>query len=168
MKYDLAFKQAVIAHYAQMHSLASTAKHFFIDDKNVLKWIKQFETGGIEAITPKQTKALYTADFKLNVVTVMVDERLSLFDTALRFGISSPSLISVWHKIYQTDGMLGLTAKPKGRSSMSKNKHKYIVDKPDHEKTQEELQRELQYLRAENEYLKKLDALLKNPNPHKK
>ncbi|ELW81298.1 MULTISPECIES: hypothetical protein [Acinetobacter] len=48
---------------------------------------------------------------------------------------------------------------------MSKNKHKYIVDKPDHEKTTAELQRELLYLRAENAYLKKLDALL---NPPKK
>ncbi|WP_180659150.1 transposase, partial [Acinetobacter bereziniae] len=93
------------------------------------------------------------------------DERLSLSDTALRFGISSPSLISVWRKIYQTDGMLGLEPKSKGRAPMSKNKHKYIVDKPDHEKTTAELQHELLYLRAENAYLKKLDALL---NPPKK
>ena len=35
-----------------------------------------------------------------------------------------------------------------------------ITDKPDNEKTPAELKRELQYLRAENAYLKKLDARL--------
>lgn len=163
MKYDLKFKQAVIAYYAQGHSSLSTAKHFAISDKDVSKWLAQFNLGGIDAIKPKQNKTIYTAKFKYNVLTTMQDERLSLSDTALRFGISSPSLISVWRKIYQTDGMLGLEPKSKGRVSVSK--HKYIVDKPDHEKTTAELQRELLYLRAENAYLKKLDALL---NPPKK
>ena len=36
-----------------------------------------------------------------------------------------------------------------------------ITDKPDNEKTPTELKRELQYLRAENAYLKKLDARLR-------
>ncbi|WP_315078468.1 helix-turn-helix domain-containing protein [Acinetobacter guillouiae] len=158
MKYYLEFKQAVIAYYAQGHSSLSTAKHFSISDKDVSKWLAQFDLGGIDAIKSKQNKTIYTAEFKYNVLTTMQDERLSFSNTSLRFGISSPSLISVWRKIYQTDGMLGLEPKSKGRVSMSKNK--YIVDKPDHEKTTAELQRELLYLRAENVYLKKLDALL--------
>ena len=37
----------------------------------------------------------------------------------------------------------------------------YISDKPDDEKTPAELKRENEYLRAENAYLKKLDALFK-------
>ncbi|MFW2096471.1 helix-turn-helix domain-containing protein [Acinetobacter sp. ULE_I057] len=158
MKYDLKFKQAVIAYYAQGHSSLSTAKHFSISDKDVSKWLAQFDLGGIDEIKSKQNKTIYAAEFKYNVLTTMQDERLSLSNTSLRFGISSPSLISVWRKIYQTDGILGLEPKSKGRVSMSKNK--YIVDKPDHEKTTAELQRELLYLRAENAYLKKLDALL--------
>jgi transposase-like protein len=158
MKYYLEFKQAVIAYYAQGHSSLSTAKHFSISDKDVSKWLAQFDLGSIDAIKSKQNKTIYTAEFKYNVLTTMQDERLSLSNTSLRFGISSPSLISVWRKIYQTDGMLELEPKSKGRVSMSKNK--YIVDKPDHEKTTAELQRELLYLRAENAYLKKLDALL--------
>jgi len=158
MKYDLKFKQAVIAYYAQGHSSLSTAKHFSISDKDVSKWLAQFDLGGIDEIKSKQNKTIYAAEFKYNVLITMQDERLSLSNTSLRFGISSPSLISVWRKIYQTDGILGLEPKSKGRVSMSKNK--YIVDKPDHEKTTAELQRELLYLRAENAYLKKLDALL--------
>ena len=67
MKYDLAFKQAVIAYYSQGHSSTSTAKHFALDDKDVLKWVRQFETGGVDAIKPKQSKTIYTAEFKYNV-----------------------------------------------------------------------------------------------------
>lgn len=40
-----------------------------------------------------------------------------------------------------------------------------IVDKPDNEKTPPELKHENKYLRAENVYLKKLDALLRQREP---
>nr|WP_010591670.1 helix-turn-helix domain-containing protein [Acinetobacter bereziniae] len=86
MKYNLKFKQAVIAYYAQGHSSLSTAKHFSISDKDVSKWLAQFNLGGIDAIKPKQNKTIYTAEFKYKVLTTMQDERLSLSDTALRFG----------------------------------------------------------------------------------
>ena len=41
----------------------------------------------------------------------------------------------------------------------AKRKTPFIVDKPDHEKTQAELIEELRYMRAENDYLKELKAL---------
>lgn len=95
MKYDLVFKQAVIAYYAQGHSCISTAKHFSINKSDVLKWVQQFKSGGVDAIIPKHGRNQYTAEFKFHVLTIMQDEKLSLPQAALRFGISSPSLISV-------------------------------------------------------------------------
>ena len=79
----------------------------------------------------------------------------------MTFDISSPALISHWHKAYRQQGMSGLISKPKGRSAMSKP---FITDKPD-EKTLAELKRENEYLRAEVAYLKKLDTLLKAEKP---
>ena len=76
----------------------------------------------------------------------------------MKFNISSPALISHWHKAYRLQGMSGLTSKRQGRTAMSKP---YITDKPDDEKTLAELKRENEYLRAEVAYLKKLDALLR-------
>ena len=168
MKYDLTFKKAVIAYFTKGHSYLATANHFSIDKSDVKKWVDQFNYGGADAITPKQGKSKFTAEFKHLVITTMLEEKLSLNQTALRFGISSPSLISTWHRILLSDGMLGLVPKPKGRATMSANKKKYIVDKPDSQKTSAELQLELQYLRAENAYLKKLDALLKEQTKPKK
>lgn len=53
--------------------------------------------------------------------------------------------------------MSGLTSKYKGSTLMKPPS----ASKPDDEKTPTELKRELQYLRAENAYLKKLDARLR-------
>lgn len=74
------------------------------------------------------------------------------------FDISSPALISHWHKAYRLEGISGLISKPKGRTVMSKP---FITDKLNDEKSLAELKRENEYLRAEVAYLKKLDALLK-------
>ena len=159
MKYDIDFKLRVIAYYQQGHSGVATAKHFNIDDKSVTKWVNQYLKEGILAIKPKTNKTIYSSDFKYHVLMTMLTENLSLSKTALRFNISSPALISVWRTVYTHHGMLGLTAKAKGRPTV---KHPYLTDKPDQEKSIDELKRENEYLKAENAYLKKLDALLKD------
>ncbi len=158
MRYDLDFKIKVIAYYRQGHTGHATAEKFNLDNKIVVRWVKQYESGGIDAIKPKTSKAYYSGEFKHEVITTMLTQGLSQLEVALRYNISSPALISHWHKAYRLYGMSGLISKPKGRTAMSKP---FITDKPDDEKTLAELKRENEYLRAENAYLKKLDALLK-------
>ncbi|MGP5495066.1 helix-turn-helix domain-containing protein [Psychrobacter celer] len=157
MRYDLDFKLQVIAYYEQGHSSRATSKKFTVNPKFVLKWVKQYQSGGIDAIKPKTSKAYYSREFKHKVLTTMLSQGLSQSEVALRFNISSPALISHWHKAYRLQGLSGLTSKRQGRTAMSKP---FITDKPDEEKSLAELKRENEYLRAENAYLKKLDALL--------
>ena len=158
MRYDLDFKVKVIAYYREGHSGYVTSKKFNLDTKIISRWVNQHQRGGLDTIKPKTNKAKYTSEFKLQVLTTMADEGLSQSQAALRFNISSPALLSVWRSSYARHGMLGLTAKAKGRPSV---KLSHLTDKPDDEKTPAELKRELQYLRAENAYLKKLNALLR-------
>ena len=158
MRYDLDFKIKVIAYYRQGHTGAATAKKFNVNPQFVHKWVKQYQSGGIDAIKPKISKACYSREFKHEVITTMLSQGLSQSEAALKFNISSPALISHWHKAYRQEGISGLTSKRKGRTAMSKP---YIIDKPDDEKTLAELKRENEYLRAEVAYLKKLDALLR-------
>ena len=158
MRYDLDFKIKVIAYYRQGHTGAATAKKFNVNPQFVHKWVKQYQSGGIDAIKPKISKACYSREFKHEVITTMLSQGLSQSEVALKFNISSPALISHWHKAYRQEGMSGLTSKRQGRTAMSKP---YITDKPDDEKTLAELKRENEYLRAEVAYLKKLDALLR-------
>lgn len=164
MRYNLDFKLKVIAYYMQGHSGLAVSKKFTVDPKLVLKWIKQYQSGGIDAIKPKTSKAKYSSEFKLNVPTTMLEQGLSQSEVAFKFNISSQALISHWQKAYRLEGMSGLRSKPKGRAAMSKP---YITDKLDDEKTLPELKRENEYLRAENAYLKKLDALLRNKEKNK-
>ena len=158
MRYDLDFKMQVIAYYRQGHTGIATAKKFGLDKKIISRWVKQYQSGGVEAIKPKASKTKYSSEFKRNVLTVMLEQGLSQSEVALTFNISSPALISHWHKAYRLQGMSGLTPKRKGRGAMTKP---VITNKPDDEKSLAELKRENAYLRAENAYLKKLDALLK-------
>ena len=156
MRYTLDFKLQVIAYYDQGHTINATAKKFNLNRKIVSRWVNQYQRGGVDAIKPKTSKAYYSREFKHKVITTMLSQGLSQSEVALKFNISSPALISHWHKAYRQEGMSGLI--PKGRAVMSKP---YITDKPDDEKTLAELKRENEYLRAENAYLKKLDAFLK-------
>jgi transposase-like protein len=157
MRYDLDFKIKVIAYYKQGHTKGAAGEKFGLDDKMVSKWVQQYQSGGIDAIKPKTSKTRYSSDFKYKVIALMLAEGLSQSETALKFNISSPALISHWHKAYRRYGMSGLTSKYKGSHPMASP----ITDKPDSEKTLAELKRENEYLRAENAYLKKLDALLR-------
>ncbi len=157
MRYDLDFKIKVIAYYKQGHTEGATGEKFGVNPRFVRKWIEQYQHSGIDAIKPKTSKTKYSSDFKYKVIALMLAEGLSQSETALKFHISSPALISHWHKAYRLYGMSGLTSKYEGSNTMASP----ITNKPDDEKTPTELKRELQYLRAENAYLKKLDALLR-------
>lgn len=85
-----------------------------------------------------------------------VENGESYYSVACSAGIG-PEVLIRWHKIYMETGKDGLKSLKRGRSSMNKKKP---VKKEDSDKTKEELLEELEYVRAENEYLKKLSALV--------
>ena len=100
--------------------------------------------------------------------TLNVSQRLELIQrvengesyrsAAFSAGIQHDLLIK-WHKIYMENGIDGLKSLKRGRPCMKDKKHE-SVKKQDSDKTKEELLEELEYVRAENEYLKKLSALV--------
>ena len=82
----------------------------------------------------------------------MHDNQISFKETGVVLGIR-PSTIWQWEKRYLESGIKGLENKKKGR--------KPKVQKPKPPKTRlEELEEENLDLRIENEYLKKLNALV--------
>lgn len=74
MRYDLDFKIKVIAYYRQGHTGAATAKKFNVNPQFVHKWVKQYQSGGIDAIKPKISKAYYSRKFKHEVITTMLSQ----------------------------------------------------------------------------------------------
>jgi hypothetical protein len=83
----------------------------------------------------------------------MIEEKLSYSETAQRFEVSSHHRIQNWERIYLTEGAEGLAIERRGRKSTGQPKK---LPKA----VEEDLLAEVQRLRAENAYLKKLQALV--------
>ena len=94
----------------------------------------------------------YTAEFKKLVVETMQQERLSYMETAARFEIRHKR-VQDWERIYLTEGPEGFSVERRGRGSSGRpGKLPKEVE--------EDLLAEVQRLRAENDYLKNLQALV--------
>ena len=104
-------------------------------------------------------KKKYTPEFKKLVVETIHNENLSYREAARRFDISSISVIRNWERIYLEEGPEGLEEERRGRASIASGTMK--GRKPKFEKQEnEDLIAEVQRLRAENDYLKNLYALV--------
>ncbi|OSI07342.1 helix-turn-helix domain-containing protein [Neisseria canis] len=98
----------------------------------------------------------YTLDFKYRAV-LHYHQVHSQQRTAEHFNVSRTHLRR-WVAAYRQGGIAALQH-PQAHSMKTKRKNPFIVDKPDHEKTQAKLIEELRYMRAENDYLKHMNAL---------
>ena len=95
----------------------------------------------------------YKPEFKQMVIETMQAENLSYRETARRFEIKSDRQIRDWEKIYLAEGPGCFSIERRGRSSTGRPKKL-----PD--KVENDLLAEVQRLRAENAYLKNLQALV--------
>lgn len=140
-------------------SYYSIAKSMGVDGKAIHKWVKQYEYNGAEAFIKRYTN--YTPQFKLDVLNFMIEHGTSLNETAAIFGIAAPSTIITWRKLFETKGFDALQSKKKGRPSLKKESSKQ-AKQASVKGSPEALQAEVDRLRMENEYLKKLNALVQS------
>ena len=94
----------------------------------------------------------YTPEFKKLVVETMREEHLGYRETAERFGILHKR-VQDWERIYLSEGPDGFAIERRGRGSTGRPRK---LPK----EVEEDLLAEVQRLRAENEYLKNLQALV--------
>ena len=95
----------------------------------------------------------YTAEFKKHVIETMKAEELSYSETARRFDVNDHHRIQDWERIYLTYGAEGFSLERRGRGGKgAPPKMPKAVE--------EDLLAEVQRLRAENDYLKNLQALV--------
>ena len=82
------------------------------------------------------------------------EEKLSYSETARRFGITGHHQIQDWERIYMEEGPEGFAIEHRGHGRAGLSPKQLPKQK------EEDLLAEVQRLRAENEYLKKLQALV--------
>ncbi len=102
----------------------------------------------------------YTPEFKKLVIETMQEEKLSYSETCRRFEVNSRDRIKSWERIYLEEGPEGFAVERRGRSSKGR------PPKQLPKQVEEDLLAEVQRLRAENDYLKNLQALVLEDERH--
>lgn len=169
-KHTTAFKHSVVEFYGSgERGYREVSKYFGIDNATVRSWVAIHAAHGSAGLMKKFS--LYDAAFKLSVLKRMWEDELSLRQTAAIFNIRSRTCISDWEKRYESGGIAALAPRRRGRPRPMPETPIIISqeDAPqnDEVKSREELLAELNYLRMENAYLKKLKALTLQHTPKK-
>ena len=112
-----------------------------------------------------KTQKKYSPEFKISVIIDMREHRLGYRETARKYNLvrqsesSAATMVQRWERIYLEEGAEGLMKERRGRASAASGTRKGRPPKLD-KKVEEDLIAENQRLRMENEYLKKLHALV--------
>ena len=158
-KYDEHFKLSLVQEYLSgAKGYKSIARQRGVPHEVLRRWILAYRIHGLDGLKKKFSH--YSAGFKLSVLQHMWDNALALGKTAALFNIRNPGSLSTWEREYRRAGLDGLTARPRGKPKSMSVTPPQPESKPDDEKSREDLQAELDYLRMENAYLKKLQALV--------
>ena len=130
--------------------------------ESLRRWAALYRVHGAKGVQEKR-KAAYSVEFKLLVLQRMRDEDLSYRRAAALFGIRNFNIIGDWERAYDEGGMTALSPYSSVRRiRMTKQSINEPQAKPhdDEVRTRQDLLDELNQLRMENAYLKKLDALV--------
>ena len=163
--YSNELKIEIVLRYLEGNiSLKTLAEQYHVNKCDIQKWKAAYAEHGEEGLCIKH--GTYTGDFKVAVVEYMHTTRASIRQTAAHFNIPSMRTVSQWERIYYAEGKEALYEERRGRAS------KMGTERPGKQKNllqeNEDLLAEVQRLRMENEYLKKLNALVQEREKSKK
>lgn len=139
-------------------SISALSSTFGINTSVVEHLIRLIDTHGTSILRVNKNR-YYDSNFKLEVINRILINHESLSSVAVEIGLSSTGMLSNWIKNYKENGY-NVIEKKRGRPSMTKPKS-IIKENLTTEEENKELKTRLQYLEAENEYLKKLNAVVK-------
>jgi transposase len=133
------------------------ARRHGVNVSSLRLWAAAYRVHGVAGVTSRRRR-FYTAQFKLLVLQQIRKERLSLRKASALFGIRNRDMILLWQRAYDMGGAAALHPHH-GIRSFAMNEQAGQKDTDDSKRSRQELLDELQQLRMENAYLKKLKAL---------
>ncbi len=159
-KHTEEFKYRVVQEYLNVPmGYVALGKKYGLQHSTVKRWVGWYQTHGLAGLTKKFTH--YSAEFKLSVLRHVWDNSLSYSQAATHFNIRNPGILAQWVRLYRHGGLDALESRRKGRPpTMSAPSKKPSPSQEPAEGSHKALLEELNYLRLENAYLKKLQALV--------
>ena len=159
IKYPPELRLKIVLEYLEgpLGYKALSQKYNVASESDIKKWVAMYSEHGEAGLCT--THGTYDGQFKIYVVEYMHSTGSSARQTAVYFNIPSFRTVCQWERIYLEEGRDALLLERRGRANSMTGSVKGRKPKFD-KKENEDLIAELQRLRMENEYLKKLNALI--------
>lgn len=137
-----------------IRSVASYSRLYELDSKEVYLWYAHYRLYGPKFFDQQQT---YTSEMRIRIVEDKLNNGLSMTETCLKYKILHRYTLRKWIRRYKNSRLEQMTKKkPTNKQTIKQDNERNTSDT----KRIQELERELLYVRAENAYLKKLQALM--------
>ena len=137
-------------------TLTALSSKYRIDENDLRYLIELIDYHGVDILRVGKNQK-YTKDFKEYAIKCSLIYEESIFSIAIKLGLTSRGMLINWIRQYKENGY-NVIEKKRGRVPMKKEQ-----PTPKELTPEEELEiakKQIEYLEAENEYLKKLRAVV--------
>lgn len=162
-KYSEQFKLAIVQQYLLGNAGSTMIAHEHnLPRSTVRTWVRLHQAHGTDGLAKKFSH--YSAEFKLSVLQRMWDDDLSYGQVAAVFNIRNAGCLSHWERCYHSGGLDALAPRKRGRPKkmpiLPNTESPESLPDPEG-RTRDELVAEVNQLRMEVAFLKKLEALVR-------
>lgn len=156
------------------HSYKQASQRYHIHQEQIRVWCNLYRNSGEDGLKPQKIRK-YDGNFKVEVVEYMYANHLSFEKVRMHFKLPSSTIIVLWKQMYDEKGREYLlnnrsiavnhmqVERNKKMRKSSKNNTSDLTNK-----SNEELLKEIEDLKMENDYLKKLQALVQKRTSQQK
>ncbi len=139
-------------------TIKSLALNFNVNKNSVKYLFRLIQKHGYDILRQNKNR-YYSKEFKQITINRVLIKNESIKAVAIDIGLSSERILANWIKKYK-ENCYNVIEKKRGRPKTMTRKLKKSKKNLTSEEKLKELEKENLYLRAENEYLKKLNALV--------
>nr|ART90301.1 transposase [uncultured bacterium] len=115
--YETGFKLKVVNSFLAGNGGAKLlSRQWSVPEERIRTWVSHYRLHGIDGLRPK--RSVYSAQFKLQVLSHQDGEQLSSRQVAAFYDIRNPNQVVVWRRQLDTAGIAALESKQRGRPDM--------------------------------------------------
>src|SRR6185312_16996951 len=128
IKYSYHDKRSIVLSIEKgKESISSAALRLGCSRSRIQQWLGHYRANGLAGLKQKPRK--YSGDFRLRVITEMINKRLSLMETCSVFKIPNIYTVHRWLEIFRLEGKDKLLTLCQGRKRKTMSRKKETVKK---------------------------------------